>query len=41
LVTGKNVTPEMRSFIEFVQTKAGGDIFVKTGHAIMSGTGSR
>lgn len=41
LVTGKNVTPEMRDFIEFVQTKAGRDIFVRTGHVIMSGTSSR
>jgi phosphate transport system substrate-binding protein len=41
LVTGKNVTPEMRAFIEFVQTKTARDIFAKTGHVVMSGSGSR
>jgi phosphate transport system substrate-binding protein len=41
LITGRNVTPEMRDFIAFVQTKAGRDIFVKTGHAIMGDAGKR
>ena len=41
LITGKNVTPVMRDFIAFVQTKTGRDIFVKTGHAIMGDAGKR
>jgi len=42
LVTGKTVTPEMRDFIAFVEnSKASRDIFTKTGHVFIAGSGSR
>lgn len=42
LVTGKVVTPEMRSFINFVETsKASRDIFTQTGHVFVGGAGAR
>jgi len=34
LITGTNVTAQMQDFITFVQSKAGVDIFTKTGHAV-------
>ena len=42
LVTGKVVTPEMRSFISFVeQSAASRDIFTRTGHVFVGGSGGR
>jgi phosphate transport system substrate-binding protein len=42
LVTGKVVTPEMRSFMTFVeQSKASRDIFTQTGHVFVGGAGGR
>ena len=42
LITGKVVTPEMRSFITFVETsKASRDIFTQTGHVFVGGAGAR
>jgi phosphate transport system substrate-binding protein len=42
VVTGKTVTPEMRDFIAFVErSKASRDIFTKTGHVFIAGSGIR
>jgi phosphate transport system substrate-binding protein len=42
LITGKNVTPEMTDFIEFVRSSpTSRDIFTRTGHVFTSGTAGR
>lgn len=41
LITGKVVTPEMRNFIDFVKSPAGGELLTRTGHVVAGGRAGR